>query len=138
MARYSAKKFVEAVKGSGGVVQVIAQRMGCTWHTARKWIDEYPTVKAAFDAEVETTFDIAESVVLQNIVAARKIQQEENRLVDTGDAKWYLRRKGKDRGYVTQTDHEISGKDGSPIPVKITEVIVELPPVQDDAKPQEG
>lgn len=94
--RYKATDFVEAIKGSGGIISVIAERMGCNWSTAQRWIEDYPTVKAAYDAEKEKVLDSAESVILNNIVKNK----------DSADAKWYLSKKGKDRGYGTKLDDD--------------------------------
>ena len=43
-AHYTAKQFIEAIPGSGGIVSTIARRVGCNWYTAKKYIDNYPTV----------------------------------------------------------------------------------------------
>ena len=100
---YSAAQFINAIPGSGGIVTTIAKRVGCQWHTARKYIDTMPTVKAAYDDECETILDLAEGTVLKNIKGG-----------DSSDAKWYLTKKGKHRGYVDGR-HEVTGADGGPI-----------------------
>lgn len=100
--RYRASDFIDAIPGSGGIISTIAKRVGCDWSTAKIAIDSTPTVKAAYDNECETVLDMAESVILKSIKDG-----------DSGDAKWYLTRKGKDRGYVER--QEMTGKDGGPI-----------------------
>ena len=85
---YRAKDFIEAIPGSGGIISTIAKRVGCKWGTAKKWIVEKPSVQEAYDNERESTLDIAESVILDSI--KDKVVQ---------DAKWYMSKKGKDRGY---------------------------------------
>ena len=85
---YSQKKFVTAIKGSGGIVSAIARKVGCTWYTAKKYIDENPDVARAYADEIESNLDIGETVIINNMKRG-----------DSGDSKWYLTKKGKHRGY---------------------------------------
>ena len=94
---YKASDFINAIPGSGGIITTIAGRVGCSWHTAKKYIETMPTVKAAYDDECESVLDMAEGVLLKGIKSG-----------DTSDAKWYLSRKGKRRGYADklELDHD--------------------------------
>jgi hypothetical protein len=67
------------------------------------YLRRYATAQAAYDEETQMPLDVAESLVVNDMVA--------NRNVDT--AKWYLKAKGKGRGYVERS--EISGANGGPI-----------------------
>ena len=91
--RYKSTDFIVAIPGSGGITSTIAKRVGCDWATARNAIDSMPTVRESYDNECETVLDMAESVLLKNIKEG-----------DSADAKWYLSRKGKGRGYVERTE----------------------------------
>ncbi len=91
---YNVQQFIDAIPGSGGIISVIARRVGCGWHAAHRYVTQYPTVAAAYNDEVESTLDMAESVVLESI--------RENRDVTT--AKWYLVTKGKSRGYTERQE----------------------------------
>lgn len=116
---YTAQQFIDAIPKSAGIISTIAARVGCSWATARKYINEYSTVKAAYDAEAQKPLDMAESVIYGNINAAyAKLKANEKagirgETVDSADAKWLLSRKGKDRGYVER--QEVTGKDGGPV-----------------------
>lgn len=123
---FQANQFITAIPGTSGIVSAIAKKVGCSWNTAKKFIDEYPTVKAAFDAERESLLDIAESVLANNIKLALQQQQNGKVPADSTDAKWLLSRMGKQRGYSEKQEVEHSGPNGGPIIVK--EIIVELPP----------
>jgi hypothetical protein len=81
---YTAQQFIEAIKGSGGIITTIAASVGCTWNTAQKWIKEYPTVAQAYEDECQRINDMAVSVLMKSI-------KEGN----TQDAKWWLARKRK-------------------------------------------
>ena len=112
---YTAKQFIDAIPGTGGIVSTIADRVGCKWHTARKYIEEYPTVKDVYNEEIERVIDLAEGVLIQNIQIAAK-QAKAGRDVDTSDVKWFLSRKAKSRGYVER--QEVTGADGGAVMVK--------------------
>ncbi len=103
---YTAKTFIDAIPGTGGIISAISRKVGCTWNTTKAWIDGYPTVKVAYENECEAMLDLAESAVLKNIRAG-----------DTQDAKWYLSKKGKQRGYGDQATLEVNG--GEPIKIKM-------------------
>lgn len=94
---YNVQQFIDAIPGSGGIISVIARRVGCSWGTARTYVTKYPTVKAVYDDEVESIIDTAESVVIESM-----------REGDVSTAKWYLVTKGKDRGYTER--HEIDAQ----------------------------
>jgi len=113
---YTAKQFIDAIPGTGGIVSTIADRVGCKWHTARKYIEEYPTVKDVYNEEIERVIDLAEGVLIQNIQIAAK-QAKAGRDVDTSDVKWFLSRKAKSRGYVER--QEVTGAEGSHIVVRL-------------------
>lgn len=114
---YNTKTFVKAVKGSGGIITTIAERVGCCWNTAKKYIDTHPTVAKAYQDECEKQLDKAEGVVFGNIEIAEKIQVR-GKQADTSDAKWYLSRKGKQRGYVER--QEISGPGGKDLVINLS------------------
>ncbi len=113
--QYSATQFIKAIEGSGGLISTIASRVDCTWMTAKKYIDNYPTIKSAYDEEIERVIDLAEGVLIQNIQTAAK-QAKAGRDVDTADVKWFLSRKAKSRGYVER--QEVTGADGGAVTVK--------------------
>jgi len=104
---YGAQVFIDSIPGTGGIVSAIARKVGCDWNTANKWINDAPTVKRAYDAECEAMLDLAESTVLKNIKDG-----------DTQDAKWYLTKKGKRRGYGDSM--EVTGEGGGALVVKLT------------------
>jgi hypothetical protein len=81
---YTAEQFVKAIKGSGGIISTIAERVGCDWHTAKKWIETYPTVAQAYEDECQRINDMAVSVLMKSIKDG-----------NTQDAKWWLARKRK-------------------------------------------
>jgi len=86
--QFKAQQFIDAIADSGGIVSTIAKRVGCSWHTARRYIDEYPTITRAYYNEVESVADMAEGVVHGAMKAG-----------DVPTSKWYLSTKAKHRGF---------------------------------------
>ena len=99
---FTAQQFIDAIPGTGGIVTKIAEKVGCVWNTARKYIDTHPTVQQAYDDECERILDMAESALFKSISER-----------DAWAVKYMLSTKGKARGYIERTEH--TGKDGGPI-----------------------
>lgn len=94
--RHTKQEVLKAIEGSGGVLSTVARHLGCSWHTARAYIQRWPETQEAFQAERERLLDEAESVLFRAV-----------REGDVQTAKWVLGRLGKSRGY---GDHvEVSG-----------------------------
>lgn len=98
---YKAKTFVNAMPGTGGVISTLADKVGCAWNTAKKYIDEYPTVKLAYDNECSRVTDVAKSVIIHEIVTNR----------DTSTAKWWVLHKARDEFATRQEITGAGGKD---------------------------
>lgn len=89
--KFTAQQLIDAMPGSGGIIANIARYIGGDWNTVKKYIETMPTVKAAYDAEVESLLDLAESNIVQSL-----------KLGDISTSKWYLSQKAKKRGYGPQ------------------------------------
>jgi len=103
--RYTAEQFIKAIDGTGGVISAIAAAVGCDWHTAKKYINGYATIKQAYDNERNKITDKAR----HNIIKA----------IGSGDlqmSKWWLQ--VMDEEFRPATKHEHSGRDGGPIETK--------------------
>jgi len=46
---YTKETVLEAVNNSAGVMEYVAQRLGCTWRIARKYVDKWDETKEAFE-----------------------------------------------------------------------------------------
>ena len=100
MRRYhvSEKTLQRAVKEAARLAG-IAKRVGCAWHTAKKYIDTYATVGRAYDDECQKILDLAETKVIE------MISEKDGPMI-----RYYLSTKGKNRGYTLRTELEHSGK----------------------------
>jgi hypothetical protein len=99
---YTARQFIDAIPGTGGIITAIARKVGCAWHTAKKYIDTYATIQAAYQDECESILDLAEAKVIS------AMKNDDGQMI-----RYYLSTKGKRRGYSER--HETSGPDGGPI-----------------------
>lgn len=104
--QFKAEQFIKAIPKTGGIVSLIAQKVGCDWHTAKKWIDSHPTIKAVYDSEREGILDLAEGKLIGAIKRG-----------DLAAIKYYLGTQGKHRGYVER--QEVSAPDGGPVVIKV-------------------
>lgn len=98
--KYTLDEVIAAIKGSNGIKATIQKRLGCSRNTVDNYLKRYATVQAAYDEEVERVGDIAESLIINDMV--------QNRSVET--AKWYAMRKLMHRGYgdKQRIDHRIT------------------------------
>ena len=122
--RFTAKQVCEAVGGTGGIKLAVARNLECDRHTVDRYEKWYKSVRKALKQEREKVTDIAETVLVTNIVMAAQEQKETKRPVDASDAKWYLARIGKDRGYTEKRETDIT-TDGEKWP----QPVIMLPPV---------
>ena len=65
--KYTAQQFKDAIPGTGGIISAIADNVGCAWNTAKKYIDEYPTVKTAWENERNRIKDRARHNIIRGI-----------------------------------------------------------------------
>jgi len=107
---YTLEEVLAGVTNSYGIISRVADNMGCTWGTAKKYVDMYPEAVELFAQETERVLDLAESKVIKAI-----------NLDDVGTAKWLLSTKGKHRGYNSAV--EVTGKDGGAIEVKTISIV---------------
>lgn len=118
--RFSVQEVIQAIEGSGGIKLDIARRLTCDRKTVDKYLQTFPSVKEAYDQEVESVGDDAESVIIDSI--------RQDKTLET--AKWYARVKLANRGYAERK--ELTGADGAPL-VPIVEMVVKEPDGSDGA-----
>ena len=109
---YTAQQFIDAIPGTGGVVAAIADKVGCAWNTAKKYIDEYVTVQEAWEAERNRIHDIAENNIVEAIRAG-----------DLSMSKWWLQVMRDE--FTPREKREISGPEGGAVKVESAIVVRE-------------
>lgn len=110
--KYSKKRFLKAIEGSGGNITVVCQRVGCARDTFMKAMEECPELKHALHIAEEEFGDLVESKIAKHI-------KEDNITMTI----FYAKTKLKKRGYIESTIiHE-----GQPVP-QIVDDITEAQP----------
>jgi len=102
--KYTAEQFIAAIPGTGGVISLIADVVGCSWHTARKYIHEHATVLEAFEAERMSITDRARHNILKAIEAG-----------DLAMSKWWLQ--CQDPEFSTKSETTIKGDENAPLAI---------------------
>jgi hypothetical protein len=105
VSKLTKEQFLAAVQGSGGLVGTMAGTLGVDRETIERAMQKWPEVSEAFQMESEELLDLAERNIHQAIKAG-----------DVEVSRWYLERKGRERGYGQQisasNDHQSDGQFG--------------------------
>lgn len=105
------KAMLKALEASLGIVSEAAESVGISRQQHYQWLKDDPEYKADVDAVIDLAIDFAESALRERIGKG-----------DITAIIFYLKTKGKSRGYIEKTEIEHSGdlngikivyKDGS-------------------------
>lgn len=105
---------LEAVRGSNGIITNVQRKLEASrgqkisWDTTAKYVDKWEETKTALQSEKEAVLDMAEHNILKDIIDRH----------DVGTSKWYLRMKGKERGYEDTAALRLDGTD--PLNINLT------------------
>lgn len=105
---------LEAVRGSNGIITNVQRKLEASrgqkisWDTTAKYVDKWEETKVALQSEKEAVLDMAEHNILKDIIDRH----------DVGTSKWYLRMKGKERGYEDTAALRLDGTD--PLNINLT------------------
>ena len=100
------EQLLEAIEGSQGLVSQIQRKLMAaigekiSWDAVDRLVKKYPEAEAAVKAEKEAMLDIAENNIFRDMVNG-----------DTATSKWYLRMKGKERGYEDTAQLQLDNSD---------------------------
>ena len=100
--RITNDQIAEALHQTGGIALHAAQMLGCAPNTIKNRIAKSKSLQKVSNEVTELNLDLAESQLLKGI-----------RDGDKTYVIFYLKTKGKDRGYVER--QEATGKDGGPV-----------------------
>ena len=101
-------KIMKAIPSSGGNLALIARRCWLDRETVVNHIKKSKELTQALETETEAVLDMAEDLVTTNIKYGIKLQEKYSRsyrTVDSSDARWYLTKKAKQRGYGDEVVH---------------------------------
>ena len=100
------EQVLEAIRDSHGLISKVQSKLikivgdKMCWDTVEKYVHKWEATEAAIKAEKEAMLDIAESQIFKELKSG-----------DTATAKWYLRMKGKERGYEDSSTFHLDSGD---------------------------
>ena len=65
--RFTTKQFISAIPGTGGIISSLAEKVGCGWHTAKRYLEDYATVAEAWEEERNKITDKAKHNIIKSI-----------------------------------------------------------------------
>ncbi len=106
-APYSRSQFLKALEGSGGIKSRIAERLRTTPAVVNTLLHrpDWDDMREAFDAERERVIDTAEQTIKE------AIENKADPVLATQNARWYLDRMAKARGYGSESKVTVEGGD---------------------------
>jgi len=99
--KYTAQQVIDACPETGGIMALVAKKLGCDRSTVLRYAKRYPTVRRALDAADEEATDLAENKLMV------LINKEHWPAI-----RYRLATKGKNRGYVERQEHGGTGEKG--------------------------
>lgn len=99
MTKITRGKFLKAVNKSGGILQVIADRLSVSRRAVYDYLEKHDFARKSFDESREQLTDMAEAQLVN------KIQAGDNWAIG-----FRLKTIGKDRGYVEKTEVSLKGE----------------------------
>lgn len=107
MGRLTVKGVAEQLRKYYGIQSNVARAYGVTPSAVSQYISKHPELQAVVAECEDTILDIGESALYASVIEK-----------DPWAVKFLLSTKGKRRGYVERTEHEVSGRGGKPIEVR--------------------
>ena len=98
---------IKALKSTLGVVAVACENVGISRQTHYRWLEEDELYKESVNDLSEMAIDFVETALF------KKIQGDKHNKPDTACILFYLKTKGKKRGYIER--QEVTGADGKSI-----------------------
>ena len=119
--KFTTDQVIKAILEAHGLLSDAARRLHCSRTTLYRYIAEHPEVAEAREEADESTKDLVEGKLLNEIKKG-----------NVTAIIFYLKTKAKDRGYIERQEH--SGPDGQPLQApQVIEIIktYEAPPGED-------
>lgn len=98
-SKFTVQQVVDAVLEADGLISIAAKSLKCEPKTIRNYAKKHPAVAEAIVEADESTTDYVESQLMKNIALGKE-----------ASIIFYLKTKGKRRGYAER--HEHTGPDG--------------------------
>lgn len=107
---YRKREILEAIKGSGGFIATISERLACDWHTAKRNIERFEETREALRGETEVQLDLVESKAFFQAKSG-----------DGAMMRFILATKGRNRGYGDQAEDDFGEKEDAELKIEIVD-----------------
>jgi len=103
--RINKPRFLKALAGSGGLKKTICERLGCSYDAVNNILKRpgWEDIQLAYWEEVEKVADLAEGTI------QAAIENRADMTLATQNARWYLERKCRGRGFGKETVLTLEG-----------------------------
>lgn len=101
------EQVAEALRNAGGIFTGAAQQLNCSPNTVANYVKDSPTLQSLLEELQEQHLDLAETKLIKMILDG-----------DRTAVIFYLKTKGKGRGYSERT--EVTGPNGAPLLTDVT------------------
>lgn len=112
--KFTPAEVITALEMSAGILAHAASKLGCSHTTIASYVSRYPDVSAALNEILETRLDIAEGILLKRMADDRHPQ------LQLTAATFYLKTKGKHRGYVERQEQTGPGGEFPKIQIDLS------------------
>lgn len=123
------KRFIEVLKKSRGIISSACESVDMSRQTYYNWLEADPEFKQAVDDVQESMIDFVESKLMQKINGIEVLDHKSGEVYDLPPSDtaiiFYLKTKGKKRGYVERQEVDITGAD-------TTFNVTVVPPIKED------
>lgn len=96
--KYTAEEMIAALEATKGMVSLAARKLGCSLNTVQSYIEQFPTVKAAKQAEHEKLGDQVELTLYDEAIQKR----------NTAALIFLAKTQFKERGFVEQLNVNVT------------------------------
>ena len=100
--KFTREQVISAFRATGGFVTHAAKELGCCYETIGNYIKDDPSIGVELQQIRDSRLDIAESVIVDAM-------EGDDKPLAVGTAKFYLKYKGRGRGYIKATKVEVGG-----------------------------
>ena len=108
----TAEEVVQAVRGSGGILSHIANKLGVSRPTLWAYVKKWPEVAQAIEDERESVLDLGETELI------KAVKRQESWAIC-----FLLKCQGKKRGWVEKQQMDHSSSDGTMTPPQRIEIV---------------
>ena len=100
--KFTRQQIIDALEATGGFITYAAKILGCHYVTVEDYIRKDPSIGVVNEHIKETRLDIAEDVIMTAMDDKEDMREAKDA------AKFYLRYKGRQRGYIKHEKVEIT------------------------------